>query len=292
MLDVLQIRHQKLIVRGGLIKTTKIEQEWYDDVEDPEEIVKGLRQNSIRTDIFTFWQRLPETTPKYKYYMEWDDIAVLPVKSYECWWSTQIKSRTRGLIRKAEKEGVVVKEVEFNDDFVNGMVRIFNESAIRQGQSFWHYGKDFDTVKREFSRYLFREDLIGAYYRDELIGFIMLGHAGTYAVTGQIISKLAHRDKAPNNVLLAKAVEICDKKKIPYLVYLHWGTGSLAEFKRRNGFQKISLPRYYIPLTAKGKVALRLDVHRGFAGMIPERLKGRLIKLRRQWYERKQNFKD
>ena len=184
MSDSLHIHNKELIVTGRLIRTVRIEQEWYDDVGEPEEIVEGLRQHSIKVDIFTFWQRLPESAPKYKYYMEWDDIAALPVKSYDYWWSKQIKSRTRGLIRKSEKEGVVVREVEFNDDFVRGMVSIFNESAIRQGKPFWHYGKDFETVKREFSRYLFREDLIGAYYKDELIGFIMLGYAGSYAITG------------------------------------------------------------------------------------------------------------
>ena len=292
MFNEVQIRNQRLIVTGRLVRTARIEQEWYYDVEEPESIVEVLRQNSIKVDIFTFWQRLPESTPRYKYHMEWEDIAVLPIKSYDYWWSKQIKSRTRGLIRKAEKEGVVVREAKFDDDFVRGMVSIFNESAIRQGKPFWHYGKDFDTVKREFSRYLFREDLIGAYYKDELIGFIMLAYAGTYAITGQIISKLVHRDKAPNNVLLAKAVEICDRKKIPYLVYLNWGIGSLTEFKRRNGFQKVSLPRYYIPLTIRGKVALRLDLHRGLMGIIPERLKGRLIKLRSLWYERRQTLKD
>jgi hypothetical protein len=292
MFDEVQIRNRRLIITGRLVRTARIEQEWYYDVEEPESIVEVLRQNSIKVDIFTFWQRLPESTPRYKYHMEWDDIAVLPVKSYDYWWSKQIKSRTRGLIRKSEKEGVVVREAEFNDNFVRGMVSIFNESAIRQGKPFWHYGKDFDTVKREFSKYLFREDLIGAYYKDELIGFIMLADAGPYAMTTQIISKMAHRDKAPNNILLAKAVEICDRKKIPYLVYLYWSIGSLTEFKRRNGFQKVSLPRYYIPLTIRGKVALRLDLHRGFMGIIPERLKGRLIKLRSLWYERRQNLKD
>jgi hypothetical protein len=291
MFDEVQILDKRLIVTGRLLKLARIDQEWYFDVEEPESIVEVLRQNSIKVDIFTFWQRLPESIPRYKYHMEWEDIAALPVKSYDYWWSKQIKSRTRGLIRKAEKEGVVVREAEFNDSFVKGMVSIFNESAIRQGKPFWHYGKDFDTVKREFSRYLFREDLIGAYYKDELIGFIMLAHAGPYAMTTQIISKIAHRDKAPNNVLLAKAVEICVRKEIPYLVYLNWGIGSLTEFKRRNGFQKVSLPRYYIPLTIRGKVALRLDLHRGFMGIIPERLKGRLIKLRSLWYERRQNLK-
>jgi len=34
---------------------------------------------------------------------------------------------------------------------------------------------------------------------------------------------------------------------------------SLTEFKRRNGFEQVLLPRYYIPLTLKGKIALRWD---------------------------------
>lgn len=273
------------MITGKFIRTVRIAEEWFDDVGEPQEIIEGLRQNSTKIDIFTFWQRFPESIPKYQYYMERDDIAVLPIKSYDDWWSKQIKSRTRGLIRKAEKEGVIVREAEFNDDFVKGMVSIFNETAIRQGRPFWHYGKDFATIKYEFSKYLFREDLIGAYYKNELIGFIMLSYAGTYAVTGQIIAKLAYRDKAPNNALLAQAVKICARKKIPYLVYLSWTTGSLTEFKRRNGFQKVSLPRYYIPLTTKGKVALRLALHRGLKSAIPERIRGPLLKLRSRWYE-------
>ena len=31
--------------------------------------------------------------------------------------------------------------------------------------------------------------MIGAYYGGEMIGFIMLGNAGNYGITGQIISK-------------------------------------------------------------------------------------------------------
>src|SRR5712691_11228670 len=126
MLDMLQICNKSLIITGKLVKIARIEEEWFDDVEEPEEIVNALRQNSTKVDIFSFWQRLPDSTPKYQYHMEWDDIAVLPVKNYDYWWSKQIKSRTRGLIRKAEKDGVIVKGAEFNDDFVKGMVSIFN----------------------------------------------------------------------------------------------------------------------------------------------------------------------
>src|SRR5712691_10673192 len=166
------------------------------------------------------------------------------------------------------------------------MTEIFNETPVRQGRRFWHYGKDFDTVKRQFSRYLFRETLIAAYFRGEFIGFVMLGDAGRYGVTGQIISKIRHRDKATNNALIAKAVEVCERKKLAYLVYLYWGSGSLAEFKRRCGFVETRVPRYYVPLTQTGRLILRVGLHRGWKELLPPPLRERLKTLRRWWLGR------
>src|SRR5690606_3290760 len=134
-----------------------------------------------------------------------------------------------------------------------GMTAIFNETPVRQGRKLWHYGKDFATVKEQFSRYVYRERMIGAYVGDEMVGFVMLGDAGRFALLGQIISSLRHRDKSPNNSLIAKSVEICANSGMEYLVYWYWGDDSLAEFKRRCGFEPFALPRYYIPLTLKGR---------------------------------------
>ena len=78
-----------------------------------------------------------------------------------------------------------MREAAYDDEFVRGMTEIFNEAPIRQGRRFWHYGKDFETVKQQFSRYLFREEMIGAYYGGEMIGFIMLGNAGNYGTRGK-----------------------------------------------------------------------------------------------------------
>src|SRR5437867_13335846 len=121
------------------------------------------------------------------------------------------------MVRKAKKAGIEVREASYDDAFVQGMTDIFNETPVRQGRQFWHYGKDFETVKQQFSRYLFREELIGAYYHGELIGLVMLGNAGRFAVTGQIISKIEHRDTATNNALIANAVEVCERKGFRYL---------------------------------------------------------------------------
>jgi hypothetical protein len=276
---------KQIVITGGLVKTAKLEEEWFEDVEAPELLVAAIKESKINADIFTFWQRLPETNPKYSYYMEVDNIAVLPVKSFDYWSKKQIDTNARRAIKKAQKSGVIVKEVKFDDEFIKGMTNIFNETPIRQGKPFWHYGKDFETVKREFSRYLFREDLIGAYYNDELIGFIFLANAGNYVVPGQIISKIEHRDKAPNNALIAKAVEICEKKKTPYFVYFYWGDGTLSEFKRRNGFEKVALPRYYIPLNVFGHMILKLHLHRGIIGVLPRKIVLRLKEVRSKFYE-------
>ncbi len=281
------IDDMEIIVTGGLIKTARLMEEWYEDVETPAPMIEAINRSSVKADIFTFWQRLPEINPKYSYYMERESIAALPIKNFDYWWKNQVNPKTRNLIRKAEKMGVVVKKADFNDEFIRGMTAIFNETPIRQNKPFWHYGKDFETIKREFSRFLAREDLFGAYYNNDLIGFIFLAYAGKYALLGQIISKLEHRDKAPNNALIAKAVEVCDKKRIPYLVYAMWSTGSLGDFKRHNGFERFDLPRYYIPLTLRGEITLKLHLHHGINGIIPDGLKGRLKDLRKKWYSKK-----
>jgi hypothetical protein len=278
-------------ITGRLIKTARLREEWYRDVENPPSLIerlKGERKRSrLKADIFTFWQRLPEINRKYEYYAERDSIAAIPIKSFSFWWEQQINPKVRNMVRKAEKNGVEVKVVEYNDEFIEGMTKIFNESSIRQGRLFWHFGKDFETVKQEFSRNLFREDLIAAYYMNELIGFIMLADMGSYAAITQILSSLRHRDKSPINALLAKAVQICDKKGFPYLVYASWVGGTLGDFKRHNGFERIDLPRYYVPLSIKGMLALRAHLHHGVKGVAPRKMLDILKTLRSVWYARK-----
>ena len=62
---------------------------------------------------------------------------------------------------------------------------------------------------------------------------------------------------------------------------------SLTEFKRRNGFEKMLLPRYYIPLTARGKIALKLGFHRGLAKNVPKPVLSQLLRIRGHWNARR-----
>jgi hypothetical protein len=285
-IECVEIGGQCYSLTRGALRIARLEDEWYEDLENPIPVIDALgASRDAKVDLLTFWQRLPDVAPRFDFHTEPEDLAVLAVTSYDHWWNRQIKSRVRNLIRNSEKEGLVVRETAFDDEFVRGMTDIFNETPVRQGRRFWHYGKDLATVKQQFSRYIHRETMIGAYFEDRMVGFVMLGDAGRFALTGQIISSVEHRDKSPSNALMAKAVEVCAKRGRPHLVYFYWGDDSLTEFKRRCGFEKLSVPRYYVPLSTKGQLALKCGAHRGWRAMIPQRLREQLKRVRASWYE-------
>ena len=170
---------------------------------------------------------------------------------------------------------MTVKVVSFDDDLVRGIHRIYNETPVRQGKRFWHFGKDLETVRRELATYLDRSTFIGAYWNHELIGFLKMVYVNSVAMLFHILSMNAHYDKRPMNALIAKAVEVCEQEGISHFVYGQFVYGnkhqsSLVEFKRRNGFEQFNFPRYYVPLTLKGAAFVRLKLYKGLGGLLPE----------------------
>jgi hypothetical protein len=95
-----------------------------------------------------------------------------------------------------------------------------------------------------------------------------------------------HWDKSLNNALLAKAVEVCAGNGNHWLMYGRIGNHpSLDKFKKSNGFVKYPIARYYVPLTAKGRLAIRFGLHRPFKDALPEPLRGPLIPIF-NWFSR------
>ena len=86
-------------VEGKLLRVAKPhaspQAEWFDDVDNPEALIEMLREGKHCPDILTFWQRLPDTRPRFSYPMEFDSIAALPIKSYSYWWEKQIDRKAR-----------------------------------------------------------------------------------------------------------------------------------------------------------------------------------------------------
>ena len=294
---MIRVGDRDVQVGGRFLAIARVDGEKYRFLDDPESVVGGLRRCGIRIDLFTFIQRLSDRQPKYSYPLEWDNLAVLPVTTFEQWWTNRIDGKTRNMVRKAEKKGVELREVTVDDALVQGIWDLYNECPVRQGRPFPHYGKGYDTVRKEVSTFPDSSIFIGGFLGGRLIGFVKLvtDETGTQAGLMHILSAIEHRDKAPTNALIAEAVRTCAERQIPYLVYSNFSYGkkqhdSISDFKTHNGFERIDLPRYYVPLSAAGSLAFRLGLHRSFGHYLPEPVITRLRELRNAWYNRKFRF--
>jgi len=281
-----------VVITGKMLKVARIrDEEWIESrsLPDPPEIVGQLRKSKSPPDIFVIAQRIPDLTPHYPYYFEWGNVSAVTVESYRSWYEKDIARTTKQHIRKAQKEGIVAEIAPFDDRLVEGICSIYNELKVRQGKNFWHYGKDFDSVKRENGTYLDRSIFIVAYDGSELAGFLKVVIDGEVGSIMQILSKSAHFQKRPNNALLSKAVEVCESRQVRYLIYGEHTYGkknesTLTDFKEKNGFRKMEFPRYYIPLTAKGHLAIKLGIHKGWANILPGSFTNALVQLRSKYY--------
>jgi hypothetical protein len=281
-----EINGKTLVVSGRLLRVCRLRDEYYEFVENPEEFLARLRgKHGVKADLFTFLQEIPDRTPKFEYHLEWDRAAVLRLGSFEDWWKKQINDKTRNMVRKAQKAGVDVRLAEFGAQLVEGIHRIYNESPVRQGRPFRHYGKNLQTIQSEHGTFLDRSQFLGAFFASQLIGFAKLVHGHGISNLMNIISLISYRDKAPTNALIAKAVEICASRGVPYLQYGTGNTGSIGDFKRHHAFEETLVPRYYVPLDLRGAVLLGLGFHRPVEDRIPQSWRTALAMLRRRWNE-------
>jgi hypothetical protein len=283
---MIQVGRRTVLVAGRFPRLASVRSEFFDPLKDPAAFLKEVNDAAIPADVFTFLDPSPDA--QYPYVCVPEKKSVLKLGTYENWWKNQVNDKTRNMVRKASKKGVELRIVEFDDDLVRGIKEIHDETPIRQGRRFRHFGKDLATVRAEHGTFVEQSDFIGAFLGDELIGFAKLVHRGDASILMQILSKLAHRDKAAMNALLAKAVEICTERGVPELYYGTWARRGLGAFRKHNAFECATFPRFYVPLNARGRLCLRLHLHRPFtdrlAERIPEKHLNSLANLRGRWY--------
>ncbi len=288
------VNGKTMVVLGKWVKVASVHQEdWLEtELGDPEACLWELakqRGAGLRIDVLTFTQKLPNTAPRYRYPLESESVAAVRIGSFKEWWES-LPQETRKNVRRSQKRGVEIKLGQFGDEIVRAIAAVNNETPVRQGRRFPHYGKTLDQVKKDYSSYLDRSDLICAYYGTELIGFLKVVYRGDIASVLQLLVKSAHSDKRPANALLSKAVELCAARGLSHLTYGKFNYGnkdgsSLTEFKTRHGLQEVLVPRYYVPLTGLGAFYTKLRLYRGLLGILPDGVITTGLKARLTWYD-------
>lgn len=250
----------------------------------PPELIAAVRSARLRADLVTFSQTIEDTTPRHPFPLSMESTAVADAADFGAWW-TALPQESRKHMRRARKAGVVVRSAPFDDELVAGIKRLYDETPVRQGRRFPHHGKDLATVRRENGTFLARAHFLGAYLGENLVGFVKIVRVGGTARIMQILAAQAHREAFPSHALLAGAVELCPRLPARYLIYGQYVYGRkqgspMTEFKRRNGFRDVRVPRYHVALNWRGRLALRTGFHQRTGDRLPEPLLNLLVRLR------------
>ena len=290
---VIEVNGDELITKGKLLKIAHIrgEEMREEGIDAPELYLAALKSDAkgiLGADIYSFTQKLPATKPMYPYIMEWESIAAIPLVSYKQWWEG-LPQVTRKNVRRSQKRGVVVKTKDFDENLIEGLRAVNNDSPTRQGMRNAYYGLTPEETSERYGEFVGRCEFICAYSGGEMIGFLHLVYRGDVASILNLTAKSSHFDKRPANALLARAVEICEARGITHISYGLYNYGnkrdsSLREFKIRNGFVEILVPRYFVPITPWGRLCMKANLHRGLIGILPSSVIATGIRGRDLWH--------
>ena len=154
-IECVEIGGQTFSVKRGLLTVVTLEDEWFNEVRDPAAVIDALRRRSRAGAPICLLSvsGCRTSEPRFPYRRECESIAAVAIRDLRPLVG-RIRSSARRAIRSARagKWASTCASAPYDDEFVRGMTAIFNETPIRQGRRFWHYGKDFETVKRQFSR--------------------------------------------------------------------------------------------------------------------------------------------
>jgi GNAT superfamily N-acetyltransferase len=283
----LVVEGSDLVCDGRLVRICRLAAPWYETVRDPKALVQALKRLRPRPDLLSFFQRVPRVDPEYDYYAERYSVAVLRLGSYDEWWTTSIGKKMRRSVRHAHGKGIIVRETAFDDDLVAGIHEVYNETPMRQGKKFPHYGDSLDRARSENMTYLERSQFLAAYWQDEFVGFAKIVYEEEFTDILQLLAKVAHRDKNVTSALVARIVEACASRGVTYVAYGDWDTGTLTDFKRHCGFTRMDLPMFYIPVTPWGALVLKFGLHRPLKRLVPPQAAQVGRKLRAWWYKKR-----
>jgi hypothetical protein len=205
---------------------------------------------------------------------EMETIGLLRTSPHESWFRSLGKT-TRGDIRRSERRGILVKDVQVDDRFLRDAQLIYNETPVRQGRRYTRYGVSIEDLRKDFLDFESQE-FLGAYDDTQLIGLFWMMPGDRVAQIRALIHLISKRNKLPTSALIDAAVRKCSERGIQFLVYptTYGLQPGLDSFRLRMKFFPFAVPRHYVPLTRRGSIAIRLHVHKPIQYVIPRNIAG------------------
>jgi hypothetical protein len=145
------VNGNKLIATGKWLRTATVRSEEMaeDELQNPELYIEKLKSDArkiLKADIFTFTQKVPSTTPKYPYQVEWESVAAIHLVTFKEWWEG-LPQETRKNVRRSQKRGVTVRIKDWDADLIRGLQGVNDDAPLRQGLRNAYYGRTFEETQ-------------------------------------------------------------------------------------------------------------------------------------------------
>ena len=218
-----------------------------------------------KVDVFSFLETKTPHNLKVGTNTGWyksNEILLLyELNSYDEWWNA-VGKKTRNMVRKAEKNGVITSAVHPTEELANNICKIYNSSRKKQKRKNSNFGKTKEQVLKEITSSP-KNIFIVSRLRDEVVGFSQLIFHSDTVFIKRLVSLEKYWDKGINNALIAKLFDISAQRGIKKVIFAHWSPWdfyepSLIDFAMHSGFRLCKVNRYYAPLTWNGKIVIQL----------------------------------
>jgi hypothetical protein len=255
------------------LKIARDPSEYLRDIFPKEPFLTELKSRGM--DLFTFIERSWCYTIYDSPYPHWvkDNVALTTFESYQDWIKKVTKITPNNPTNRARKRGVTLEIASPDEKLAQGIANVYNETPIRQNRRYPFYGTPPQAVAATLKNDK-NTIYVTANFNGEIIGFMRIEMGDNLGMINQGVSMDAHMDKGVTRALFAKCIEVAAERGQNFVMYGRIGNHpSLDRFKRLNGFEKCEIKRFYIPLTRKGAVALRLGLERDLKDSAPNFIK-------------------
>lgn len=193
-------------------------------------------------------------------------------KSFEEIWMNEFSKHARNRARKAEKEGVSIREIETFEDWISDMHLCNMSSFYRQKRypRYPHSEKDAFLGYLNRHKQILRENyrVYGAFFGKHLIAYMATVQFNKSIVIGLMMSMGDFLAKCPNDALLRHIVRHACHNEFSWIFYSFDRVSQssqrpsllspLIKFKFDHGFREYPMKIFSLGLTRTGRVLQKL----------------------------------
>ena len=228
------------------------------------------------------------------------DVLDTQGRSFEDIWKNGYSKHARNRARKAEKEGIIIREFSEFDEWISDM-HSCNMSSFHRAKRYPRYPH---SKKEAFLVYVNRHKQLlgegfkvyGAFFRNRLIAYIATVEYNKLIILMLIQSRSEFLPKCPNNALLKYMIFHACEDNFSWINYsfdrVPYGTdrptllSPLRKFKYEHGFEERPMSVYSLGLTHSGRFLQRLMAIYNNLFIFSERLPIFMTNALQQLYER------